>query len=235
MMTFATGTRLRVDSDHIFCYPPQTEHDVTSTGGGVLQYVCIVAAAREESGQTLREAGPAERLHNFRLPAQLYRLWARWRLSWPSSNQRHASFYSPLAEQLHPNIWTHGKIPPPEAAMKKVSAASFGASVSAVALCALLLSMQAGAQRVTRQTAKLLVQDWVASPQVNPNDSQESQTFTGKIVKSGAKLVLRDASGKTYQLDDQVKAREFLNKNVSVTGIYDASTRMIHVSAIEPV
>jgi hypothetical protein len=118
--------------------------------------------------------------------------------------------------------------------MKHVSAAPLGTSVSAVALCALLVT-QAGAQQAVRQTSRAPIQDRIASPQVNPSESPETQTFTGKIVKSGTKLVLRDASGKTYQLDDQVKARDFLNKNVSVTGIYDASTRMIRVSAIEPV
>ena len=64
----------------------------------------------------------------------------------------------------------------------------------------------------------------------------ENATFTGKIVRSGGKLVLTDADGKTsYQLDDQKKAKEFVNQNVKVTGVLDASTGTIRVSAIEPV
>jgi uncharacterized protein YxjI len=79
-------------------------------------------------------------------------------------------------------------------------------------------------------------QDQSAPHQASPNDPNESQTFTGKIIKSGDKLVLTDATGKiVYQLDDQIKAKEFLDKNVKVTGVLDASTKMIHVSAIEPV
>jgi len=39
----------------------------------------------------------------------------------------------------------------------------------------------------------------------------------------------------TYQLDDQQKARGFLNKSVKVTGVLDASTGTIRVRAIDPV
>lgn len=69
----------------------------------------------------------------------------------------------------------------------------------------------------------------------DPNSAAEMKTFTGKIVKSGDKLVLADAeSTTTYQLDDQRKAQEFVNKNVKVIGVLDATTGMIRVSAIEP-
>ena len=65
--------------------------------------------------------------------------------------------------------------------------------------------------------------------------ASETKTFTGKIWKDGDKLVLTDADGKTiYQLDDQQKAKAFVNKNVKVTGVLDASTAMIRVTAIEP-
>jgi len=46
-MMFQDGTRLEVDPDHILYCPPQTEHDVTNTGNGVLRYVYIVASAKE--------------------------------------------------------------------------------------------------------------------------------------------------------------------------------------------
>jgi high-affinity Fe2+/Pb2+ permease len=68
----------------------------------------------------------------------------------------------------------------------------------------------------------------------NTNTASE-KTFSGKIVKSGNKLVLTAADSKTtYQLDDQQKAQDFLNQSVKVTGVLDASTGTIRVSAIEP-
>jgi len=71
-----------------------------------------------------------------------------------------------------------------------------------------------------------------------PNDQKaaaETKTFAGKIVKAGNTLVLSDTEGKTtYKLDDQQKAKEFVNKDVKVTGVLDDSTGMIRVTAIEP-
>ena len=78
-----------------------------------------------------------------------------------------------------------------------------------------------------------------AQQQPMPPDDQNAasvKTFSGKIVKSGNKLVLTDADNKTtYQLDDQQRAQDFLNKIVKVTGVLDPSTGTIRVSAIEPV
>ncbi len=117
--------------------------------------------------------------------------------------------------------------------MKKVLAASL--VVFALALGTFLLSAPAKAQEPIRPSSNAMLQGQAALPQANPNDPNESQTFTGKITKSGDKLVLTDATGKmVYQLDDQIKAWEFLHKNVKVTGVLDASTKMIRVSAIEP-
>jgi hypothetical protein len=66
---------------------------------------------------------------------------------------------------------------------------------------------------------------------VDENASQK--IFTGVIVKSGGKLVLSDSLSKTsYQLDDQQKAQGFVNKNVKVTGVLDAATGTILVTAI---
>lgn len=73
---------------------------------------------------------------------------------------------------------------------------------------------------------------------LQPDDQNAAsvKTFNGKIVKSGNKLVLADGENKTtYQLDDQQRAQDFLNKSVKVTGVLDASTGTIRVTAIEPV
>jgi len=116
--------------------------------------------------------------------------------------------------------------------MNKISAAFV---VLAVAFCAFLLSAPASAQQPAPATPGIIAQQQPVPPTVNVTDS-ESKSFTGKIVKQGDKLVLADATGKTaYQLDDQVKAKEFLNKNVKVTGILDGATTTIHVSSIDPV
>jgi high-affinity Fe2+/Pb2+ permease len=69
----------------------------------------------------------------------------------------------------------------------------------------------------------------------NAANAASEKTFSGKIVKSGNKLVLTAADSKTtYQLDDQQKAQDFLNKSVKVTGVLDASAGTIRVSAIDP-
>lgn len=68
-----------------------------------------------------------------------------------------------------------------------------------------------------------------------PANAAAAKTFSGKIVKSGAKLVLKTADKTTYQIDDQQKAQDFLNKSVKVTGVLDAETGTIRVTAIDPV
>lgn len=63
---------------------------------------------------------------------------------------------------------------------------------------------------------------------------QPSQEFQGTIEKAGTKYVLNDkASGAKYQLDSQDKAKEFLGKDVKVTGTLDPSTNTIEVSEIQ--
>jgi hypothetical protein len=68
-----------------------------------------------------------------------------------------------------------------------------------------------------------------------PANAAAEKTFSGKIVKSEGKLVLKTADKTTYQIDDQQKAQDFLNKTVKVTGVLDAETGTIRVTAIDPV
>jgi hypothetical protein len=75
-----------------------------------------------------------------------------------------------------------------------------------------------------------------SSQQPMPPDTQPAaaeKIFSGKVVKSGDKLVLK-AAGTMYQLDDRQKAQDFLNQNVKVTGVLDTATGTIRVSAIDP-
>lgn len=61
----------------------------------------------------------------------------------------------------------------------------------------------------------------------------ETQSFTGKIMSSEGKYTLQGEDGKTYQLDDQDKAKEFDGKSVKVTGALDEENMTIHVKEIE--
>lgn len=61
----------------------------------------------------------------------------------------------------------------------------------------------------------------------------ESRTFTGKIANHDGKYTLLGDDGKTYQLDDQNKAKDFDGKKVTVTGQLDEENMTIHVSEIE--
>lgn len=74
-----------------------------------------------------------------------------------------------------------------------------------------------------------------ASPPASMTQASESQTFTGKIAKSGSKLVLKDSATKaTYTLDDQDRAKQFEGRTVKVTGTLDPQRNMIRVANIEP-
>ena len=80
-----------------------------------------------------------------------------------------------------------------------------------------------------------------ASAQAQEEKEQKSETFMGTIGQSKGTLVLKtgyatkDPNSKTtYKLDDQEKAKQYVGKNVKVTGTLDASTNTIHVSDIAP-
>jgi len=75
-----------------------------------------------------------------------------------------------------------------------------------------------------------------SDPQDQPQatQQQEMKAFTGKIVKEGEKLVLKDTTANvSYQLDDQEKAKPFQGKHVKVNGKLDTSSNVIHVDSIE--
>jgi Protein of unknown function (DUF5818) len=60
-----------------------------------------------------------------------------------------------------------------------------------------------------------------------------AQTITGTIVKEDGRYVLK-AADKTYQIDDQEKAKQFEGKQVKIVGSLDASTGTIRIQSIEP-
>jgi hypothetical protein len=116
--------------------------------------------------------------------------------------------------------------------MKKKTVMSLWAAVAFVALC---LSQSSAAAQAANPNSSPKAQEQTAPRLDPPSAATEAKTFTGKIVKSGEKFVLKDtASNTTYQLDDQDKAKEYAGKSVKVSGTLDASTSMIRVSNIEP-
>ncbi len=65
--------------------------------------------------------------------------------------------------------------------------------------------------------------------------TKDAQAFTGRIVKENGKVVLKDPVTKTsYQIDDVSKAKQFMGKQVKVTGKLDMNTNTIRVDTIEP-
>jgi Protein of unknown function (DUF5818) len=56
------------------------------------------------------------------------------------------------------------------------------------------------------------------------------QSFSGTVLKSGDKYMLKDeASGNTYDIDHQDEVQKFEGKRVKVHGTLDASGKMIHL------
>jgi len=62
------------------------------------------------------------------------------------------------------------------------------------------------------------------------SQTQQSQTFSGMIVKSGDKYMLKDSdSGVTYDIDRQDLAKAHEGKKVQVLGTLDPNGKLIHV------
>ena len=115
--------------------------------------------------------------------------------------------------------------------MKSTRAVLFVFPAVVIVLC--LMAQPALAQNATAGPAT--TQQQPTQPSDNPTSAPEGKTFSGKIVKDGNKFVLADLDSRTtFQLDDQEKAKEYVNKSVKVTGVLDPSTGTIRVTMIEP-
>lgn len=62
-----------------------------------------------------------------------------------------------------------------------------------------------------------------------PTASGDAQSFTGTVVKSGDKYMLKDDSGKMWDIDHQTDVAKFEGKRVRVKGTLDASGTKIMV------
>ena len=67
-----------------------------------------------------------------------------------------------------------------------------------------------------------------------PVSSQSIKTFHGTITQSSGTFVLKEATGASYQLDDQDAAKNFNGQKVTVTGTLDSSAHSIRVASISP-
>lgn len=72
------------------------------------------------------------------------------------------------------------------------------------------------------------------SAQSQPQNPQQSQVFTGKVVKSKDGLVFQDdATSATYKVDNEDQLKQFAGKRVKITGTLDTATNMIRISNVE--
>jgi hypothetical protein len=84
-----------------------------------------------------------------------------------------------------------------------------------------------------------------ASPEQQPHEAQmpasgdattrEAKTFSGNIVRENGALMLKDPVTKvSYKLNDPSKAKQYLGKQVKVSGKLDMNSNTIQVDTIEP-
>jgi hypothetical protein len=83
------------------------------------------------------------------------------------------------------------------------------------------------------------------APQADQQPAQQTQSqgnmqqpaakaFIGTIVKDGNKLMLKDTSSNvSYKVDDDSKVKDYVGKQVKITGTLDSSTNVIHVDSVE--
>jgi hypothetical protein len=87
--------------------------------------------------------------------------------------------------------------------------------------------------------------DASAAQQPQPNEAQmpasgditthEAKAFSGRIVKENGGLVLKDPVTKvSYKLNATAKAKQYVGKQVKVTGKLDMNSNTIQVEGIEP-
>lgn len=62
-----------------------------------------------------------------------------------------------------------------------------------------------------------------------PDAQGQDQTFVGTIVKAGDKFMLKDASGKSWDVDHQDVVKKFEGKQVKITGTLDADGKTIRM------
>jgi hypothetical protein len=116
---------------------------------------------------------------------------------------------------------------------------------TAVAALTLAIAPSMYAQQSDQDPAATTPQQPAAAQQQQQNDAQmpssgdttthEAQAFTGLITKQNGQLVLKDPVTKvSYKLDNPAKAKQYMGKQVKVTGKLDMNSNTIQVDGIEP-
>jgi len=71
-------------------------------------------------------------------------------------------------------------------------------------------------------------------PSSGDTTTQEAKTFTGRIVKENGEVVLKDPITKvSYKFDNPAKAKQYMGKEVKVTGKLDMNSNTIQIASIE--
>jgi len=117
---------------------------------------------------------------------------------------------------------------------------------SLVATVTLACATLASAKQADPAPASAATHQQNASPAQQTNEAQmpasgdtttqEAKTFSGRIVKEDGGLVLKDPVTKvSYKLNDPAKARQYVDKQVKVTGKLEMDTNTISVESIVPI
>jgi hypothetical protein len=101
-----------------------------------------------------------------------------------------------------------------------------------LAIAVLSLGLELSAQQQQQQAQPPSQSTAPDAHSQNPPDQSAGQVFTGTIVKSGDRYMLKDSdTGKMYDIDRQDLAGAHEGRQVRVPGTLDADGKMIHVQA----
>jgi hypothetical protein len=108
---------------------------------------------------------------------------------------------------------------------------------AAVSILTLALVPSINAQQAGQDPAPAAAQQQSQAqmPPSGDTTTHEDKAFTGRIAKENGDLVLKDPVSKvTYKLSDPAKVKQFVGKQVKVTGKLDVNSNTIEVGSIEP-
>jgi hypothetical protein len=104
--------------------------------------------------------------------------------------------------------------------------------ILSAALVLNLLPGRVGAQQEQQAQQPQAASSKSAEPASNP---AKTTTIFGKVIKqSGAFVLIESGSKEHYSLDDQKTAKKYNGRAVFITGTMDATSKSIHVQAMQP-
>jgi hypothetical protein len=84
-----------------------------------------------------------------------------------------------------------------------------------------------------RQQASTTQSSDAQTPDADPQ-TQDAHSFTGRVVREYGKLILKDTvTHVSYKFDDQSKMKQYVGKQVRVTGKLGLNSNTIHIENIE--